>query len=592
MTFEVLHGQDAKDTLTPSVSLSHHHSNCEQSKEISLDGLFQLCIKRGVFRIIKEESNSKHLTLTICGVFRIVKNLKTESVHFQLLHQKNGRMDWRVTRNAPYQIPLFFRNGYFVNDWVSFAIKRTLDLLLLDGYTIKGSVWLWDVDMYNETVFFSSTNPAPFKELGFNEAQVISKKIRDFTLSSKEEVGAPEEYYCQCQSPDLKSLIHKAISFRCWSILDIKTRDACGRSLAYLSWHYVKKQQCSQYLKACHSARSSTVFYSSLDSYLDFCKKIKIDSSNVDNLGSLWPFIGLLMRNKGPYYISGKVRELYDLISPSGLSYGDFKSLKNGPIKICASIIDMPSDQFMRDNVDPLKPTRHSVFHFDQEDCLTAIKITRHPLSKQYPVTVILSIINRLISYWVPDNMGDKIYRVCTRWLDYNKDLYKRIGFKQSRFRWGTEINYLGHVLDWVRMVNPEIHKNQSWHSFWRLTEEWTRQHRSSHGESDLPTEWPGTGVDWGDGILELNSEELLKKEGFEMEHCIAAYHSQCAKGTYYAFSVQHKGERSTLGIMKISSGIMIDQVRGVHNSAVSSAMENHCKKILKTISSQADHLN
>ncbi|EKP0310243.1 PcfJ domain-containing protein [Aeromonas veronii] len=591
MTLEAIHYQE---TLPKGMSLSSSTSGAPKTKEISLDGLLQLCIERGVFRILKEESDSKNLHLTICGVFRVVKNLKTESVSFQLLHQKNGRLEWLATKEPPCEIPLFYRKSYFVNDWVTFAIKRTIDLLLLDGYTIRGNMWLWDVETYNGKHSYASLIEKPYKELSFTGSQVISKTLHHFSLSSTKVVGAPVGYSYGFNEPQLTNLISSLIDLRCWNFLDIKTRNSCGRSLAYHAWHYVNKEQCSQYLRSVHSSKGYPALYSTLHSYLTFCKKVNVNKDHEGVIGSLWPFIGLLIGKEGPFHISGKLRELYKLISPTGISYGDFKALRNGSIRVCASIANMPSTKISTSEVTVNMPDYdipESPFCFDQDDCRIAIKIMRNPLSKLYPSSVILDIIEGSISGRIPDGLGDKIYRVCEQWLDYNKGLYKRIGFKKSSFRWYTETNSLSHVLDWVRMEKPEIHKNQSWHSFWRLAEEWTQRWRAESNPDllELPTEWSGTGIEWGDGIVELTSGDLLRKEGTEMEHCVAGYHEECSNGSYFAFSIELNGERGTLGIMNTNSDFIIDQIRGFDNKPVSKLMENHCKTILKTISIQAD---
>lgn len=214
MTLEAIHHQEA---LPEGMSFYPSDSGVSKIKEVSLDGLLQLCIERGVFRILKEESDPNNLHLTICGVFRIVKNLKTESVSFQLLHQKNGCLEWIATKEPPCEIPLFYRKSYFVNDWVTFGIKRTIDLLLLDGYTIRGNMWLWDIESYNGKQAYASLIEKPYKELSFTGSQVISKKPHIFSLSSTEVVGAPTGYSYGFSEPQLIKLISSAIDLRCWN---------------------------------------------------------------------------------------------------------------------------------------------------------------------------------------------------------------------------------------------------------------------------------------------------------------------------------------------------------------------------------------
>ncbi|MFK8770291.1 PcfJ domain-containing protein [Aeromonas caviae] len=574
MTFEDYKGQEVSSQEIFHSKFIRHKDN---KKEISLDDLFKLCVERGVFRVIKKETDSRYIHLTICGTFRIRKNLSTNAVSRQLVCYKEERREWKNTKSTPCATPLFFRTGHYINEWIRFAIDKVIDSVLREGFTIKGSMWLWDVDGYHGRDLYASISSKPYKELGFHEHQVTSKEALPFSISSNKVTPLPKGYGYGFGVHGLKDLVSRLIESRSWSFLDMKTRNDCGRHIAYSLWRFVDKNKCSLYLKACHSVLGEGNLYSSFYSYLKFCEKIKVDDSDVSSIKSLWPFIGLLTKRNGRFIISNKIRELYETISPAGMSYADFKALRNTPIKISALIADMPASRLP-----------NGIISFEREDCRIALKLIRNPSLKMYPSTVIQRVLGNMIISRVANGLGDKVYRVCDKWLDYNKELYERIGFKKSELRWNTEINQLSHVIDWVRLSNPEIHKNQSWYSFWKLAEAWTRQQQEDHSESDLPAEWAGTGIDWRDDVVELTSRDLLIKEGMEMEHCVPSFHSQCADGCYFAFSVKHNGERSTLGVMKVDSGFKIDQVRGFDNTPVSKSMDNYCKKILKKMISQA----
>lgn len=239
MTFEGYKDQEASSQEIFHSKFIIHEGN---KKEISLDDLFKLCVERGVFRVIKEETDSRYSHLTICGTFRISKNLSTNAVSRQLVCYKEERREWKNTKSTPCATPLFFRTGYYINEWIRFAIDKVIDSVLREGFTIKGIMWLWDVDGYHGRDLYASISSKPYKELGFHEHQVTSKEALPFSISSSKVTSLPEGYGYGFGAHGLKDLVGRLIESRSWSFLDMKTRNDCGRHIAYSLWKFVDKK--------------------------------------------------------------------------------------------------------------------------------------------------------------------------------------------------------------------------------------------------------------------------------------------------------------------------------------------------------------
>ncbi|MBW3779593.1 hypothetical protein GL272_22235 [Aeromonas veronii] len=549
-------------------------------KEISLKEVFDICVKQGVFRLFREEEDSKYKTLIICGVFRIRKNLKTNKITQQVIYYNSqGVVGWKAKRDTPCTIPLFYKGSYFVNDWIRYSIGLIINSLLSIGCVIRGGISLLDVDEFGREAFYATikSNPHKYKnENIFLDGEVKSIKKGSFQLSLNEEVSPPQKYSFGGHEDSLKSAIVENMASRGWAFFGIKERNVAASKLSSKIWAYLDKDKCSVYFKSsfCAAIYNSNT-NATLGGYLSFSRKITI--SNETDLGGLWPFVGLLGQRRGiplSFSLSGKTRELYEHVSLRGVSYGDFKAMRGVKTTIISAMISIFR---MRKNI-------------NRPDCRVAIKIVRHPQIKKYPVRVVLWLFDDVLRHQVPKELEKNIYTVCDKWLQYNQTLYRTIGFINARERWRTEINHLHHVIDWLEAVKPEIHKNQNWPSFWRLATAWTQQMNESQGtlDSNIPSEWEGTGIDWEDNVQELTSQVELRAEGNTMEHCIASYQEMCASGDYLAFSIKTDLGRATLGVSRFdtNSGFRLDQIRGFRNSAVSRDVEKIGREIVERINS------
>ena len=71
--------------------------------------------------------------------------------------------------------------------------------------------------------------------------------------------------------------------------------------------------------------------------------------------------------------------------------------------------------------------------------------------------------------------------------------------------------------------------------------------------------------------IIPLTSSRELSSEGWNMEHCVAHYDADCAKGMYQVFSIRDlDGTRiATLGLIYTAGVWRVDQCLGFRNEEV-----------------------
>ncbi|ELS9673842.1 PcfJ domain-containing protein [Salmonella enterica] len=379
-----------------------------------------------------------------------------------------------------------------------------------------------------------------------------------------------EKYISKFQLPEE---VDEKVFRRICKVIGIEHLFNASKALSKSIWMMVDKSIFTKYARASHcSITYNSVRQAMFEDYLDFSKRIHINDG-VD-FGGLWPMVGRLRRQHktGKFILSGKTKQLFENLSfPCNVSYGDFRRLRHTRLSLVSALNDNHYESFRLIN-----------------------RFLHHPYIKRYPVKVIFWIIEYLESRYRYDKEND-IYRVCSKWLDYHRDLFKNIRFREHHLepwlmsRWETEKNYLCHAIDWLLDEEPLIHKNQGWPSFWRLSDEWTQRVRQN--ATAAIKEWKGTGINWGaidNGVTELVTFEGLCNEGQEMEHCIASYAHWCASGKYLAFSVLMENERATLGLSRTENNLIyqFDQMRGIYNQAVSRNMLNKGKNILKLINS------
>ena len=84
--------------------------------------------------------------------------------------------------------------------------------------------------------------------------------------------------------------------------------------------------------------------------------------------------------------------------------------------------------------------------------------------------------------------------------------------------------------------------------------------------------------------IIPIKDVLDLRKEGMEMEHCVASHSLLVAQGSHYVYSV-HQPVRATLSIKKTYDGWVIDEMKGVRNFPIDSRIQEQCfQSLLETV--------
>ncbi|MCB5315151.1 PcfJ domain-containing protein [Yersinia intermedia] len=537
------------------------------SKILSLHDIFKICQKSGVFRLVKNEEDDNHIRIIICGTYRIQKNKKSGKVSmwcYKLKDKDHGV--WYRRNFLPSNVHLFWsrRAAFDMDDWLRNAIKYIIKSLIEAGFSIDDKLYLYRIRASNgKSAFISTLIPSSVDEHSYHNDLFHSLgKIASFNYPNKVQHISKHE---------LLEEIEKKIYNRVYKVIGVDNEFNASKALSKSIWMMVDKTIFTKYARASHCSMTyNSVRQAMFEDYLDFSKRICI--ADGADFGGLWPMVGRLRRQHktGRFTLSGKSKELFEQLSfPYGISYADFKHLRHTRLSL----------------VSALNNNHHESFK-------VISRLLRNPLVKNYPTQVIYWIIDYLEGRYYSEREND-IYRVCSKWLEYHRDLFKNIGFRKHHIepwdtsRWEMEKNQLCHAIDWLLNAEPIIHKNQEWPSFWRLSDEWTQQLREN--ATAVIKEWKGTGINWqtiDDSSSELITFDDLCNEGQEMEHCVASYAHWCASGKYLAISVSMDDERVTLGLSRTEHDVtyQFDQMRGIRNQAVSRNMLNKGKQILKFI--------
>ncbi|EJQ9383936.1 PcfJ domain-containing protein [Salmonella enterica] len=540
--------------------------------ELSLHDLFLACRDAGVFRLVKKDEDNKFIIITICGVFRIRKNKISGKVTMWVFCNT-----WRERNSLPVFIPLFWSNSdsFLMNDWIEKAIIQVLDNLIDVGYKISGDIHLFRVRVYKKVSSRFVVSFYPGEVLYTYQCDELCSPLGVTSFSVPESKGG--KYHVHGFKNIYGAVVNVVIK-RVWKIINKETRTVASKLLSKHIWLMVDKKLFSMYGRACFcSLINDSLINTGFEKYLGFTRKTEV-SSGLDFEG-LWPLVGKLYDLKGnsKFLLTGKTRELYDLLQfPCDVTYGDIKALRH----VSVSLVSIMKRSFL--------------WKEDRSPFFVAIRLLRNPLIRRYPVEVCCRLLDFLGRQKFTTAQIYGVYRICDKWLEYYRDMYKNIGFRRQKNRWEMEVNHLTHTIEWYMYTNPEINKNQQWPSFWRLAEDWihninVNENYNFRAEGKIADKWSGTGVNWKNtfsGVKEITHLEELRIEGQEMEHCVAIYASDCATGCYLVFSVNDGDDRVTLGLSRSNDDITyrFDQIRGARNSAVSQKMMIKGKMILKRV--------
>lgn len=534
---------------------------------------------------IQPESTDDSVGFIICGVFKFLKSKIDDSIRFfqyELTSDVVGSWVELPIKCIPASLPLFFRKGsnpttHYLLDWRREAFKLIIVKLYEAGYRFAG-------------FFKTADNIEYFDD---NEGVIVGKNLffynewGDFpTSDGKVEFIYDDGFYIDSENEiDPKIRIRQDMIDLVWGrkILIRSSDVMIGQKTLFQEIRkIIDKEWLSLLVRANTSSfgeltelTNKSLFNIDLMDYLDF-KRVLIPS----DVGNLDKFFHHCCKNKRKHVvIDGTTKQVFDLLKcQSYLSLKDLKFLRHAPAHHSAYIAFLIGDKKMTDN--------------KRNQIKNAMVILRNPIVNKYPSTVIYRVLREL-----KRKNSECSLKIIGRWLDYHQDLYKNIGFSKQKQRWRAEINQLEHVLHWGDEMQIQVNKNQMWPSFFRLAAVWTEQTFKCH-ESNYPKEWRISSVDWNSiseyQIIEINSAELLYKEGNDMQHCVASYHGICTTGTYKVFSIKYKDERATLGISIIDVSdqletFQVDQIRGYNNNAVNPHMIKIGKKILELVNQSAN---
>lgn len=541
---------------------------------LTLHDVFKIYQNTGGLRLVKTEENEKYISIIICGVFRIRKNKKNNKITlwgYKLRDKHTGV--WTRRNSFPGKIFLFWskKSASDMDDWLKYAISYIIKSLIEAGYSIEDKLYLFrvgDEEEHSESRYVSTLYPlSVYNSYSYGRYGIIHCLDKTASFNYPDNVQYISRH-------DLLEEIKNKIYHRALKIIGVDNELNASKALSKAIWIMVDKKIFAQYSRASHcSIAYNSIRQALFEGYLDFSKRIHI-LDDIDFCG-LWPMVGLLRQQhkKGQFMLSGKSKELYErLCFPYELSYGEFRSLRHVSFSLVYALI----------------------YNHDNASFRLTVRLLRHPLIRNYPVRAIYWIIDYISIRAYPEKEND-IYRICSKWLEYHRDLFKNIGFydrnteSRQTSRWEMETNQLCHAIDWLLAEERLIHKNQEWPSFWRLSDEWTRQVKNN--VIPVTPKWKGTGINWqkvDNGVNELITFDALCQEGQEMEHCVASYADWCASGEYIAISVMMDNERATLGLSRKEHDFtyQFDQMRGFRNQAVSRNMLIKGRHILKIINS------
>lgn len=574
--------------------------------ELSLNDVFKLALKLKIPRQVIYSETDTEKYIVIFGMHRINQNKSTLLIStetYKLLSLDSGRWVKNVDNSFLKFIPILYTGS--VNVFES-LFKDALDLLLSEviglGYVIMG--WM-NIGVY-QAINYSSEKPEYIEHKhAYFYSKVVSRtkektsfiygrnglEIDEAYLSNKDKLNINEIKKLQLSDYSIACAENDSINVAFWSRFQFVRDFYVGlKSLNLAVRKFLNKDLFSLFLKVnCNSLcyHGHSAFDKNLFDYIEFVGKFNIKN----DIGGASPLLRLINPKNGKVcIIDGSNSQLMRLAKlEKYISRNDIKFLRksNSTLSFFLALEIDEKLKFSRRNTSKLK---------SKEYFSTIMVVMKNIFFTKLPVVLryrILNIFEKNCTRWVRDfHQSDflGLERVITKWLEYHKELYKNIKYRNSMERWDTEMNYLDHALEWVIIVKPLIHKNQTWESFHKLAVAWNLEINNRNYKS-YPTEWKPINIipqkiSNSYQIIEITNSEGLHKEGAEMEHCVYTYCNLCASGRYRVFSIFNEEERATLGlsVKKGSDKYILDQVRGTSNMAVSTKLKKLSKDILNSV--------
>lgn len=212
------------------------------------------------------------------------------------------------------------------------------------------------------------------------------------------------------------------------------------------------------------------------------------------------------------------------------------------------------------------------------------LRLLRHSDTIRFPARVLAAIIESHAEMHARIYENTDFFAIIDKWLIHHSAVWRTQGYKKHLNEWGHYRTQLSHTLDWLRVEQPHIHKNQDWTAIWQLANAWRPQRQSKNAELKWPPVIHEPVMLNDTEFIELYSSESLYTEGDEMHHCVYSYSRYCFDGTYRVFQVKSSTERATLGISIKNGKFKFDQIYSYCNQHVSESLNKRAQQFIKQI--------
>ncbi|WP_312602279.1 PcfJ domain-containing protein [Pseudomonas luteola] len=189
--------------------------------------------------------------------------------------------------------------------------------------------------------------------------------------------------------------------------------------------------------------------------------------------------------------------------------------------------------------------------------------------------------------------ISEAIQRFIRAYLLESARVWKEEGFAVVRPWINQNDGYLVSILDYLDAEGFDhgyptkrctwsqlLRRSNEWHL--RLALEELDDQLERGGDYEWSSKLPETVI--GDIVFTpITNARTLIIEGFELKHCVGSsgYIYRCANGGYMVFSVSEPGgARSTLGLAIAQGEVLLDQHRGIRNSAISKKADQAGRKL------------
>lgn len=503
--------------------------NEPDKKVLYINDLLQYLLQSNITLLVNDQSSETNTDIILCGMWRIIKNIKTKKFSYRRLNvtYSNGQFDatWVKTTKI-FSLPLFnfyFKSDFFFDRIFSWCFKAILSDLK-DTLILQHSV----------------------------------KETRQYNLKKRADRGA------------IAHNIDKRLFFH----IPVNSKNKAVLQLIKKAWPLLNDRSLvNVYIKIFHIPQSedgdfplSSIGLNEINKF----EKHALSSKYALEHKSLLPLLQFIE----PSHYADKAlfsnKVLLSLLMQKGinLTKGDLRILKIQPITFskffCYELTALTG------SVEKINLVR---------------KFIRSPLLMSCPLKVRCALFER---YMMTIDHAPLSLTIFEKWVIYHHQMFKVLKPTKHSDQWERLIFKCIHVIDWYSRTIPQLHKNQTWTSFSTLADAWTQRQRETdeleylklgdiRWEKSLPDDVHVVIENEEIIINEIDNAMDLNKEGAELEHCVFSYRYDCLEKRYHVFSIKHvisgeTKERATLGVHvnEQTHLFQFDQLRTFNNGVAS----------------------